>query len=322
MEENCLISVIIPVYKVEEYLERCLQSVCAQTYKNLEIIVVDDGSPDRCGEMAEAFAKNDTRIKVFHKENGGLSDARNYGIKQAAGDWYCFVDSDDALPDNAIGLLLDAAIDHCTLMSMGGYYCHTYSGRVKTYIPSEAVLKGKSLIRFGLTTGKNMDYVWLRLYHKSLFEHLLFPVGKLYEDTRTTVKYMHFAKKCAIISEPVYHYYMRMGSICSSTDLAKRLELIEAVEEKQRFVCEKYPQYAPYAYDLLIESYCNGLWKMDEVGYRNCRKEYVALCRKFRDALTKQSKKSLKVRLSVSLFQISPKLLGKLVRLYAYMQRH
>lgn len=322
MSETVLVSVIIPVYKVEKYLERCLKSVCAQTYKNLEIIVVDDGSPDRCGEMAEAFAKKDARMKVFHKENGGLSDARNYGIQHATGEWYYFVDSDDALPNNTIELLLDAAIYHCVLMSMGGYYCHTYSGRVKKYIPQKAELRGRNLIRFDLTTGKNLDYVWLRLYHKSIFDHMLFPVGKLYEDTRTTVKYMHFAKACVIISEPVYHYYMRMGSICSSTDLAKRLELIEAVEEKKRFICETYPEYAPYAYDLLIESYCNGLWKMDEVGYRNCREEYARLCRKFQDALPRQSGESMKVRMSVRLFQISPKLLGKMVRLYAYLQRH
>ena len=105
-----LISVIVPVYKVEKYLERCVKSICAQTYQNLEIVLVDDGSPDQCGEMCDMFAKQDSRIRVVHKENGGLSDARNAGLDVMTGDYVGFVDSDDWIEPDMYQVLYERLI--------------------------------------------------------------------------------------------------------------------------------------------------------------------------------------------------------------------
>ena len=104
-ENKPLISVIVPVYKVEQYLERCIRSIISQTYQNLEIILVDDGSPDKCGEICEAFAQNDSRIRVYHKENGGLSDARHFGAERACGEYITFIDSDDNVEEDYIETL-------------------------------------------------------------------------------------------------------------------------------------------------------------------------------------------------------------------------
>ena len=105
-EQNDLVSVIVPIYKVEEYLRECVDSIINQTYKNLEIILVDDGSPDKCGEICDEYARNDSRITVYHKENGGLSDARNYGIDRCNGEYITFVDSDDVLKSNFVETLM------------------------------------------------------------------------------------------------------------------------------------------------------------------------------------------------------------------------
>ena len=118
-----LVSIVVPIYKVEQYLERCVQSICNQTYPKLEIILVDDGSPDQCGELCEMYAKKDERIRVVHKENGGLSDARNEGVKYATGKYILFVDSDDYIAEDLVEKTVEVAeTQNCDIVLFDYYY--------------------------------------------------------------------------------------------------------------------------------------------------------------------------------------------------------
>ena len=182
--DDTLISVIVPVYKVEQYLEKCVNSISVQTYSNLEIILVDDGSPDKCGDICDSLAKKDNRIKVIHKPNGGLSSARNAGIDIASGQYIGFVDSDDSIEpymyENLLGLIKH---DGTKLAVCAVNYIYEDGKKA-----NKAALGKNCTFDFyhamvEMNTHRLFDMgAWSKLYHKSLFDDLRFPVGKLSED--------------------------------------------------------------------------------------------------------------------------------------------
>lgn len=209
MEE--LISVIVPVYKVEKYLKRCVESVQKQTFKNLEIILVDDGSPDLCGKMCDEMSKTDPRIKVIHKNNGGLSDARNAGIEIASGKYVVFVDSDDWLDLDMIDLLYrilkkyDADIAECS-----------YRNIYKERIDEETSCSGEVIEGDGtLALEAMLDWRWFKpvawnkLYKKEILSNIRYPKGKLHEDEFTTYKYFYNANKLVYVDTSKYNYDRR-----------------------------------------------------------------------------------------------------------------
>ena len=186
------ISIIVPVYKVEDYLSRCIDSLINQTYQNLEIILVDDGSPDRCGEICDEYAKFDERIKVIHKPNGGLSDARNKGLDIATGDFIIFVDSDDWIDVKTCEIVLDNAIKNKAEIVVFGVNNVYADGRVKRFPPlqvgaisnSDAI---KSLMYNVLQYGI-FNYACNKLYSRRLFDKIKFAKGRLAEDQGVTYK--------------------------------------------------------------------------------------------------------------------------------------
>ena len=170
------VSVIIPIYNVAPYLRRCLDSVLAQTYKKLDIILIDDGSTDLSGKMADEYACSDSRVQVIHQENGGLSHARNTGLDMMQGEWLMFVDSDDAIPENAVELLLKAALEKDTDMSMGSYYRCIQDGekegkRQKEHIRS-GVYRGEALMKYFFRE-KDKEYVCMKLFRKKILHKQL-----------------------------------------------------------------------------------------------------------------------------------------------------
>lgn len=227
-----LISIVIPVYNVEKYLNNCVYSVCNQTYQNLEIILVDDGSTDKSGEMCDAFAKTDERIKVVHKKNGGLSDARNVGIDIAMGKFIMFVDSDDYITNYAVDYLYKLIKETGANISVGKLEVTKkltsegilHIGQIYTYTNKEAV--GQLLYANLFSTSAPA-----KLYERNLFENIRFPVGKLHEDLYTIYKIMDKAHKVVYGSELVYFYYHRTGSITASKFSAKRLDAIDALNQ-------------------------------------------------------------------------------------------
>lgn len=231
------ISVIIPVYNVEEYIERCLTSVLNQTYSTIEVILVDDGSTDNSGSICDRYAKQDQRIKVIHKKNGGLSDARNSGLKIAKGKYVCFVDSDDVMAPNCIELLYNLCVKNDAEISMGQYqiFCEKITF-VDGNKQNEEVLNGCEIL-WRLFGKDYVTYVvaWGKLYLRQLFEDVEFPYGKINEDEATTYKLFNKAKRVAVSEANVYGYYMRQGSITKSVFTHKKLDFLAIAKERYLF---------------------------------------------------------------------------------------
>lgn len=241
--DAALISIVIPVYNVENYLERCIRSVLNQTYGNLEIILVDDGSPDRCGELCERYAREDSRVKAYHKANGGLSDARNYGVAKASGQYIAFIDSDDYIAPNYIEYLYDllrkygADISCCYMIKAvddHAEYC------VNTAIPAEQPLTGReaSLALLG-SLYMVLVTAWGKLYQSDIVKKYPFPVGKKHEDEATTCKYYYEARKVIIGNRCLYAYYQNPESIMHTMSSTLNEDALWVLEHRARFYEEK-----------------------------------------------------------------------------------
>lgn len=225
-----LVSVIVPVYRVEEYLPACVDSILAQTYDNLEILLIDDGSPDGCGALCDAYAKSDGRVRVLHQPNGGLSAARNAGLALARGETISFIDGDDTVSPVFIEALLGAGAD---IAQCG--FC------------TDARLLGQSVPDFQLRTGREASLelqsdatgaftvAWNKLYRRTLFDGLRFPAGRLHEDEFVTYRALWRAERCAIANEPLYHYRRRPDSIMGAGFSPKSLDALAALEERAAF---------------------------------------------------------------------------------------
>ncbi len=210
-----MISIIVPVYKTEAYLRKCLDSITQQTYQDFEVILVDDGSPDKCGEICDQYP--DKRFRVIHKQNGGLSDARNAGIRIAKGDYITFVDSDDWVEPTLLEVLMDGIQQGATVSC-----CGFYTVRNGRKIPWRQTDKKYHLLS-AVDAVKDMMYThsidtsaWGKLFHRSCFMKIQFPVGHLYEEVATTYRLMLTQERIAIITQPLYNYVKHSGSIVSS----------------------------------------------------------------------------------------------------------
>lgn len=216
---NNKISIIVPIYNVEKYLKKCIDSLINQTYKNLEIILVDDGSPDKCGEICDQYKTIDSRIVVIHKKNGGLSDARNCGVKASTGDYITFVDSDDYISNDYVEYLFNLLISKNADMSIimphkfkenDKDFFKEVNERVILYSPNEA-------LKVMLYQKKFSNSAYGKLYKKELIKDIKFPVGKLYEDVGTTYKYILKCKNKIVYSnQHKYFYLIRNNSIMRS----------------------------------------------------------------------------------------------------------
>lgn len=241
-----LISVIVPIYNVANYLRKCIESIRNQSYQNLEIILVDDGSPDNCGEICEEYAKLDDRIKVIHKTNGGLSDARNYGIEAATGEYFLFVDSDDYIHIDMIRILYEVLKEKNAQVAVCSYqnvqenevtaYNENYRGVLQPLLMTE-----KQMFDSHYYLEKRVEFIvaWNKLYHRSLFEYVRYPKGKVHEDEFTTYKLLYQAQKIVYIEAPLYFYVQRENSIMGQKISEKRLLILEALLERMEFFKEK-----------------------------------------------------------------------------------
>lgn len=216
MQERPLISVIVPIYKVEPYLRQCLDSIVSQTYTNLEIILVDDGSPDGCPAICDEYAAKDNRIVVIHKENGGLSDARNAGLEICKGEYISFVDSDDWVADNYIEIMLNAGNKEEADIIVSKYIATTsdFSYKIR-YISDKSQTLNSIEATKKLWSADETTFVtaWGKLYKTVLWKSIRFPKGFIHEDEYTTYKLLYSAKKTIFLDIPLYIYYQRCDSI-------------------------------------------------------------------------------------------------------------
>ena len=241
-EQSELISVIVPAYGVEKYIGKCLDSIIAQTYKNLEIIVIDDGSPDRSGRIAEEYAERDKRICVYHKENGGLSDARNFGIKKARGAYITCIDSDDFVDNDYVEYLYHTLKQYSARISFCQHRVIFPSGEIEDYGQqgSSQVPARKCLERIMYDDVLNTS-AWAKLYEKSLFSGVQYPKGMLFEDIGTTYKLIIEAGKTAVGFESKYNYALRKKSIVYSGFEPKKLDLLTMTDQMAADVWKEFP---------------------------------------------------------------------------------
>ena len=239
-----LISVIVPVYKVEKYLDRCVQSIVDQTCRNLEIILVDDGSPDRCGAMCDAWAEKDGRIKVIHKENGGLSDARNAGMAVASGTYISFIDSDDYIAPEMFRLLYDRICTDGSDIAACGVEMVFEDGTVsRSMTPSGCIiLNREEALEAILRETWLKQPVWYKLYRAKLIRDIPFPVGKYHEDVFWTWQAVARAEQVSVFDTPCYFYIQRSGSIMGEGYSLRRLDVIEAKCRRLEFLKQEYPE--------------------------------------------------------------------------------
>lgn len=237
-----LISVIVPIYKVEEYLDRCIKSLAEQTYYKLEIILVDDGSPDNCPKKCEEWSRKERRIKVIHKQNGGLADARNVGLEVATGEYILFVDSDDWVsPDYVAGLYqaaysTDSDICECEIVKTDREISiDDVAGSTPVCYETEDALK--LLIQDSVFH----QYVWNKIYRTECLRGIPFVKGKINEDEFWTYQVFGRANKVAKIQKQLYVYFQRSESIMGIKYSSKRLDALEAKTERQQYIEKNFP---------------------------------------------------------------------------------
>ena len=250
MDARPLISVIVPVYKVEAYLGRCVDSLLNQTYDNMEIILVDDGSPDNSGKICDDYATRDARVRVIHKENGGLSSARNAGIDVARGEFLGFVDSDDWVDEHTYEWLLDMALaEDLKLVCAGRYDFSSWTGEKTVGLcpAKREVISGEELAK-RIFRWENVDSAaGDKLYHRSLFQEIRYPLGVVSEDIPVTYRLALKAEKVGMLDRPVYYYFHRDGSITTAAFTPRAFQPSAHTEAILSDIQETYPALSDYA---------------------------------------------------------------------------
>ncbi len=253
MKKDDLVSVIIPVYKVEKYLDQCVESIVKQTYPDLEIILVDDGSPDRCPLMCEDWQRRDTRIAVVHKANGGLSSARNAGLDICRGEYVCFIDSDDWIEPNYVERMLSAMMEeHADIISCSFVNEYEQSGK-SVCKPKEFFSGGTEQALCLLYDQTRIVVAAMKFYKRKIWETMRFPEGRLYEDALTTYKAFDLADRIVQIPDGLYHYRIRENSIMTSAFSLKTVGISDAWKENYLFCRDHYPAAADLARAFWLE---------------------------------------------------------------------
>ena len=243
-----LISVVVPIYNVEAYLSECVESIQRQTYQNIEIILVDDGSPDHCPEMCDQFAKKDSRIKVIHKKNGGLSDARNAGIEVANGDYLLFVDSDDYISNVMIERMHCRIIQDQSDMAICNFEYVDEKGEslgINKLVENVTVAEEQFWREMNQTHevyGNNYVFcvvAWNKLYARKLFKGVRYDVGKCHEDEFILHKLVSKCEKISLLSEKLYCYRQRAQSIMNSKYTMKRMDCAEAMIQRSIYLHQR-----------------------------------------------------------------------------------
>ena len=318
-QKNDLISIVVPVFNVELYLEKCVNSIISQTYHNIEILLIDDGSTDLSGKICELYAKKDSRIRVFHKENGGLSSARNTGIEKAKGKYISFVDSDDFVTIDYVETLYKLLIDTDSDISVAinaniypnGYIRHIYNNSGE-----------KIICKSGLSMLECMLYQKLfdtsssfKLYKTKLFEDIRFPVGKLYEDIACIYKLFLKAKRVSYINKEVYFYLQRPSSIVGKSFDPKDMDLIDSVDimmEEIKLIDRNKKLNGKLIKAMKSRLLSANFLMLKRIGFRKEYDKYTERCinniKKYKQI---NFKSRFKNNIAIIVFYINPKLIGK-----------
>ena len=255
------INVVITVYNSEKYLPECLDSVVSQSYGDIGIILIDDGSDDSSGKICDSYASKDPRIRVIHTENRGASEARNTGIAESDCDYVCFIDSDDRVTPDYVEYLIKLASDHQADISV----CQRMNSRRR--LKETMILTDNSSCMSALIKTAEIDsVVWGKLYKRSVFDGVLFPAGKRYEDEFTIYKLIAKAERIAVGCEPKYYYRENAESFMNRPFSEKDFEWIEAMSEQKAFISKNYPELTSSANARIIYAVNQCAGKMSAAG--------------------------------------------------------
>lgn len=283
-----MVSVIVPVYKVEKYLNRCLDSILSQSYKNLEVILVDDGSPDNCGKICDEYAQKDGRIKVIHKQNGGMSSARNAGLEIATGKYISFVDSDDWLDFKFIETLRNAMIETDVDMTACAF-CRTKGDVAKRnkFEQNSKIVKDKYFAIFD--ENSYAGYACNKLFKREIIEKYNIRFDeKIFngEDFLFNLEYIHNSQRTSFIDQDLYFYFFRENSMMNLISLSERFITVVYAREK---ALEFLRNNAPTCYDVCMASYLSILLKIKYMSALNIEK-YNALYLDVNEKINKNKK--------------------------------
>lgn len=306
-----MITIIVPIYKVEEYLDRCVKSLVKQSYRNIEIILVDDGSPDRCPQMCDEWAKKDNRIVVIHKKNGGLSDARNAGIDRASGDYLLFVDSDDYIELDSCEQFARIADETQADIIVGNALQETPKGNVsmdRTNLEEGRIYSSTEFIKLAISAREWYAPAWLALYKKAMFKekHLQYIKGLLHEDMEMLPRVYFAAQKVSFLDKEFYHYITRGDSIMGSANKEKNGKHLIKIYTEWKYLFDevKDPELRKLLYGFLVKCYLHTIKELgmiDGICIKGVNKRFI-----FQYGLDG------KERLKGILFAISPKLYARL----------
>jgi len=316
-----LISVIVPVYRVETYLGRCVDSILLQTYQNLEIILVDDGSPDNCPALCDDYTIKDKRVQVIHQNNLGLSGARNSGIEASHGEYLAFVDADDYLSPDFVKSLYEvmektnATIGQCRFAYVKG------EALPESHNEIWKIFRGESLMEQLYGPEEEATYfvvAWNKLYRRELFQKIRFPQGRIHEDEATTYYLFHEAKKLTFLEQPLYGYFTENTGSITAKFSRKRLQWLTAHEERITFFKENgYETLLPKAYRKLLDACITFYFRCtDEVeDAAEIRKELKGCLQNYRKQGAEFIKMlPFKTRFGYALFLVSPWLYYKVLK--------
>ena len=301
------ISVVLPIYNVEKYLEKCMESIFNQTYKNLEILLVDDGSPDGCPALCDAYAKKDKRVRVVHKKNGGISDARNAGVAESSGQYIAFVDSDDYVESDYIEYLYSLIKKYNCKMSLCQHTVKFEGGREICYGKNgDDLLTSKDCIERMLYNDVIDTSCWAKLFSADLAKKFLYPKGKLFEDIGTVYKFFIESEQIACGWQSKYFYMMRPKSIVHCNFNPHKLDLLEMTDSMASEVKSIFPDLEKACLRRQVYSRFSTLNQMLDVKekvYKEKRKEIIRCIKENKKALL--SDKKLPRRDKLALYLLS-----------------
>lgn len=306
--KNELITVVVPIYKVEQYLNRCIDSIINQTYKKLEIILVDDGSPDKCGIICDEYEKKDKRIKVIHKKNGGLSEARNCAIEIAKGKYITFIDSDDYISKDYIEYLHNMMKKYNTQISICSFLPFFEKVEEKKEKEKIEVLKTEKALEKLYYQEQLTTSAWGKLYKTDFFDAIKFPKGEICEDLDTTYKLFSKSNKIAISNQKKYYYLQRPDSIINSKFTEKRLKAIDFAKQMVIFTEQKFPKLKLAVRNRLFMEAIFIVIQIPKKNYTTEKKELFSIIKENRKLVLKdkKSKRGYRFIAFLSFFGIVP----------------
>lgn len=318
------VSVVVPVYNVSDYIDKCLETIINQDYKNLEILLIDDGSTDKSGELCDKWAKIDSRIKVYHNANMGLSGARNFGVRQSSGDFITFIDSDDFIDLDYVSYLMNLVNIYGTKIAIAQHRVLFPNGRISDNglsTPDE-LLNAHDVMERILYHDVIDTSAWGKLFHQSLFDTDIFPVGKLFEDIGSIYKLICKTNSIAIGYQSKYNYIMRSKSIVNSKYNINKMDLLEMTDEMGRNVQEKFPDLKDAVLRRRVYARISTYNQMiNENDFYDSKQELLNFILENGGCILRNPRVSLRDKVAIRLLKFNPKLYTYIWRKYVEIKK-